>query len=261
MDLQTFGLYSGLLADGIAIVGIPYTAWQLYHSRQRDQQMQQEIAVQLNCNQSNTTINLPHKIKRQNLTRAELLGYLGMAVKKGDRFNLSYLKTAEFINQLKHIQESSKPETLKIPCGKMDDGALEITQFTNPNLPTPNPKSQIPMNKQQFQNRTKKLAVRTIKMTEALPNTRSANVIANQIIHSSASVAANYRSACRPKSKADMINKLKIVEEETHETLFWLEMLVETSLIPSEKLQNLIQGTNEILAMTVTSIKTLRKKS
>ncbi len=115
------------------------------------------------------------------------------------------------------------------------------------------------MDKKQFQNRTKKLAVRIIKMSEAIPATRAGDIIARQIIRSSTSVGSNYRAACRPKSKADMINKLKIVEEEADETLFWQELLIETDLMTQRQLQNLMQETNEILAMTVASIKTLRK--
>ena len=116
------------------------------------------------------------------------------------------------------------------------------------------------MDKKQFQDRTKKLAVRIIRMTEALPNTRAADVIARQIIRSSTSTASNYRAACRPKSTADMINKLKIVEEEADETLFWLELLIETNLMTKAKLKGLLKETDEILAMTVASLKTLRKR-
>ncbi len=116
------------------------------------------------------------------------------------------------------------------------------------------------MDKQQFQDRTKKLAVRIVKMTEALPDTRAADIIARQIIRSSTSVAANYRAASRPKSIPDMINKLKIVEEETDETRFWLEVLVDTNLMPLAKLPDLLQETDEILSMTIASLKTLRHR-
>ena len=116
------------------------------------------------------------------------------------------------------------------------------------------------MDKKQFQDRTKKLAVRVIKMTETLPHTRAADIIAKQIIRSCTSTAANYRAACRPKSVPDMIHKLNIVAEEADETLFWLELLIETDLIPQAKLQNLLQETDEILAMTITSLKTLRHR-
>ena len=98
-------------------------------------------------------------------------------------------------------------------------------------------------------------------MVDALPQSRSADVIGRQILRSATSVGANYRAACRAKSTADIINKLKIVEEEADETLFWQELLIEAELVPQARLAELITETNEILAMTVASIKTLRAKS
>jgi four helix bundle protein len=71
-------------------------------------------------------------------------------------------------------------------------------------------------------------------------------------------VGANYRAACRAKSTADFINKLKIVEEEADETLYWLELLVESKIISEANLTDLMQEVNEIIAMTVSSIKTSR---
>ncbi|MCA9950721.1 MAG: hypothetical protein KDE48_13820 [Anaerolineales bacterium] len=132
MDLQNITFYMGLIADTIAIIGIPYTAWQLYRARQKEKQMQQEISIRLDCSDTNQSIQLPIKIKRQNFTRAEILGYLGMAVKEGDRFNLNYLKTADFFQELKRIQDADRPETLIIPCGIMENGTNEIDQFANP---------------------------------------------------------------------------------------------------------------------------------
>jgi four helix bundle protein len=117
------------------------------------------------------------------------------------------------------------------------------------------------MNEQQFKNRTKQLGVRIIRMVDALPQSRSADVIGRQILRSATSVGANYRAACRAKSPADIINKLKIVEEEADETLFWQELLIEAELVPQARLAELIAETDEILAMTVASIKTLRARS
>jgi four helix bundle protein len=116
------------------------------------------------------------------------------------------------------------------------------------------------MNEQEFKNRTKQLGVRIIRMVDALPQRRSVDVIGRQILRSATSVGANYRAACRAKSPADIINKLKIVEEGADETLFWQELLVEADLVPESRLADLITETNEILAMTVASIKTLRGK-
>ncbi|MEH2248895.1 four helix bundle protein [Nostoc sp.] len=74
-------------------------------------------------------------------------------------------------------------------------------------------------------------------------------------------MGANYRSACRGKSTADVIAELSLVEEEAHESLYWMELIVEVGLLPLEKVSNLMSENTEILAMTVVSIKTLCNKS
>jgi four helix bundle protein len=116
------------------------------------------------------------------------------------------------------------------------------------------------VNEQQFKARTKQLALRVIHLVESLPQTKTADVIGKQLLRSATSVGANYRAACRAKSKADLIAKLGIVEEEADETLYWLELLVESGLMTVEQLKSLMQESTEILAMTVASIKTLRNK-
>ena len=116
------------------------------------------------------------------------------------------------------------------------------------------------MDEKTFKARTKKLAVAIIKRMDKLPNSRAADVIARQIIRSGTSIGANYRAACRAKSTADMINKLKIVEEEADETEYWLEILAETGITSKEQVADIHKETDEILAMTVTSIKTLRNR-
>jgi four helix bundle protein len=103
------------------------------------------------------------------------------------------------------------------------------------------------------------MALRVIKMVETLPKGMTASVIGRQILRSATSVGANYRAACRARSTADMIAKLKIVEEEADETLYWLELLVEADLVPERRLAPLMQEVNEIIATTVASIKTLRR--
>lgn len=116
------------------------------------------------------------------------------------------------------------------------------------------------MDEQEFKQRTKQLAIRTIRVVESLPQTSTAQVISKQLLRSATSVGANYRAACRAKSTADILHKLAIVEEEADETLYWLELLVEAELIPEVKLKNLMSETNEIIATIVTSIKTIRTK-
>ncbi len=116
------------------------------------------------------------------------------------------------------------------------------------------------MNEREFKKRTKQMALRVIKLVESLPNNMTANIIGKQVLRSATSVGANYRAACRAKSKADMLYKLAIVEEEADETLYWLELLVEANIFPEARLKNLMSEVNQIVAMIVSSIKTLRQK-
>ncbi|GIK43822.1 MAG: four helix bundle protein [Chloroflexota bacterium] len=116
------------------------------------------------------------------------------------------------------------------------------------------------MDEQEFKARTKKLGLRVIRLVEALPKSTAADVIGRQLLGSATSVGANYRAACRAKSTPDIINKLKVVEEEADETLYWLELLIEAEIIPEARLKELMTEADEIIAMTVSSIKTLRLK-
>jgi four helix bundle protein len=116
------------------------------------------------------------------------------------------------------------------------------------------------MDAQEFKRRTKQLALRVIKVVETLPNTMAGQVIGKQLLRSATSIGANYRAACRAKSEADMVAKLGLVEEERDETLYRLELIVEADLIPKTRLSDLMRETDEIIAMTVSSIKTLRVK-
>jgi four helix bundle protein len=114
------------------------------------------------------------------------------------------------------------------------------------------------MDEKMFKARTKKIAVAIIKQVDKLPRSLAADVIGKQVIRSGTSIGANYRAACRAKSTPDMINKLKIVEEESDETQYWFELLVEAGLVPQNQTADIYKETGEILAMTVASIKTLR---
>ena len=102
--------------------------------------------------------------------------------------------------------------------------------------------------------------LRVIRMTESLPRSRAADVVSRQLIRCATSVGANYRAACRAKSRVDFIAKLKIVEEECDESLYWMEMLVRSGLIAEDRVSSLIQDANEILSIVVTSIKTARSR-
>lgn len=114
------------------------------------------------------------------------------------------------------------------------------------------------MDEKTFKARTKKLAVAIIKQVDKLPRSLAADVISRQVIRSGTSIGANYRAACRAKSTADMINKMKIVEEESDKTQYWLEILVEADLVSKNQILDIHKETGEILAMTVASLKTLR---
>ena len=107
--------------------------------------------------------------------------------------------------------------------------------------------------------RTKAFALCIIKATEVLPRSRMADVLVKQLLRCGTSVGANYRAACRAKSTADFVNKLKIVEEECDESLFWMELLVEADILNQKKLGALMKEGDEILAIVVASIKTTRQ--
>ncbi len=117
------------------------------------------------------------------------------------------------------------------------------------------------MDEQTFKKRTKRFALDVIRLVETLPRTRAAEVIGRQLLRAGTSVGANYRAACRGKSASDVTAKLGIVEEEADESIYWLELLVESKTIPSERVDLLIKEANELVAMTVASIKTLRIRS
>jgi len=115
------------------------------------------------------------------------------------------------------------------------------------------------MDKLELKNRTKKFAVDIIKYSEKLPSTRPANIICNQILRSATSVGANYRAACRTRSRADFISKITIVEEEADESLFWLELLLESGIVKSDyEIQRMMKEADELVAIFVSSSKTAK---
>jgi four helix bundle protein len=106
--------------------------------------------------------------------------------------------------------------------------------------------------------RTQNLALRMIKLVESLPNTPTANIVGKQLIRCGTSVGANYRAACRGKSRADFIAKLGIVEEEADEVIYWIEILVKSDLVKQSKVENLLDEAKQILAIIISSINTAR---
>ncbi len=108
--------------------------------------------------------------------------------------------------------------------------------------------------------RLKIFALRIIKLSESLPNNITGKTLGNQIIRSGTSPGANYRSACLGKSDKDFLNKLKMVEEELDETLYWLELIVESGLVKPNLLDDLIQENQELFKIIASSITTMKKK-
>jgi four helix bundle protein len=112
----------------------------------------------------------------------------------------------------------------------------------------------------QIKIRTKQIGLEVIKLVDELPRKMSAWMISKQIVRCSTSVGSNYRAACRAKSDADFLNKLRIVEEESDETSYWLEILEEASLVETLRIETLKREVNEITAIIVASQKTIQNK-
>ena len=108
--------------------------------------------------------------------------------------------------------------------------------------------------------RTLEFALRVVRLCDSLPRARSADVIARQLLRSATSVGANYRAACRARSKPDFISKLGIVEEEVDETLYWMELLIRAGLVKKDRLEALMGEADEITAIVVASIRTARAR-
>ena len=111
----------------------------------------------------------------------------------------------------------------------------------------------------ELKGRTKHFAVRVVKLFRSLPRTDEARVIGRQVLRSGTSVAANYRAVCRARSKAEFIAKIGVVVEEADETVFWLELLVETGIVPQARMVDLLAEANELLAIFAASQHTAKR--
>jgi four helix bundle protein len=107
--------------------------------------------------------------------------------------------------------------------------------------------------------RTKKFALRIIKVSRALPRSPEARVIGYQLLRSGTSVAANYRAACRGRSGPEFLAKIGIVVEEADETVFWLEMLTEAGLVRADLLGDIISEANQLVAIFSASQLTVKR--
>jgi four helix bundle protein len=108
--------------------------------------------------------------------------------------------------------------------------------------------------------RTKRFALRVMKLVAALPADAVGKTIGSQLIRSATSVGANYRAACRGRSKAEFIAKLQIVVEEADECCYWLELIIEGSLLPTPKVDPLLDEANQLTAIMVTSRKSAQSR-
>jgi four helix bundle protein len=114
------------------------------------------------------------------------------------------------------------------------------------------------MTREEMKSRTKEYANRIVRVCGSLPNNWIAQTLGKQLLRSGTSVGANYRAVGRAKSNSDFVNKLRIVEEECDESLFWMELLVDNNLVKATRLRDLMKEADEILAIVVSSAKTAR---
>jgi four helix bundle protein len=109
------------------------------------------------------------------------------------------------------------------------------------------------MDKDELRRRTKEFALRTMKLVDLLPRSRSGRAVANQLVRSGTSVASNYRAACRACSKAEFIAKIGVVEEEADESAFWLELVLEHKLMQEALVRPLLREADELTAIMAAS--------
>jgi four helix bundle protein len=114
---------------------------------------------------------------------------------------------------------------------------------------------------QDLRDRTKSFAVRIVRLYRSLPYKADAQVLGTQLLRSGTAVAANYRAACRARSRAEWIAKIGIVVEEADESLFWLEMLIDCQLVSAKKLQALIKEGHELSAIFTASRHTAKTQT
>ncbi|MFL6542393.1 MAG: four helix bundle protein [Chthoniobacterales bacterium] len=105
------------------------------------------------------------------------------------------------------------------------------------------------MDKAELLGRTKAFSLRILKLVDAMPRTTSGRAIANQLVRSATSIGANYRAACRSRSRAEFAAKLGVVAEEADETLYWLELIRESKLLAESKISDLLREADELTAI------------
>ena len=117
------------------------------------------------------------------------------------------------------------------------------------------------MTEDELKKRTKQFVLRVIKLVNSLQKTQTAKVLGNQLLRSGTSVGANYRAACLARSQADFISKLGIVLEESDESLYWMELLVESDLVKPALMKNIIQEATELTKIFIASLITSKRNN
>ena len=117
------------------------------------------------------------------------------------------------------------------------------------------------MNEQELKGRTKQFGLRVMKLVASLPETSAGRAIGNQLVRSGTSVGANYRAACRSRSKAEFVAKIGIVAEEADESAFWLEMIMEGGLLKPDLVTALHQEAEELTAIFTASGRTAKQNN
>lgn len=117
------------------------------------------------------------------------------------------------------------------------------------------------MNESELKKRMKQFSLRVMKLVGSLPKTVEGRAIANQLVRSGTSVGANYRAACRSRSKPEFIAKLGIVEEEADESAYWMELIIEGGLMEKKLIEPLLQEANELVSIIVASRKSAASRN
>ncbi len=115
------------------------------------------------------------------------------------------------------------------------------------------------MNRDELKERTKEFALRVMRLVDALPKSTNGRALAGQLVRSGTSVAANYRAACRGRSRAEFIAKIGVVEEEADETALWLELIIADELLSDIKVRPLLDEANELVAIMAASYMSAQK--
>lgn len=117
------------------------------------------------------------------------------------------------------------------------------------------------MNSDELRGRTKQFALRIIRMSAALPRNRVGDILGRQVLRSGTSIGANYREALCASSRKQFVYALEIVVRETDETVYWLELITESSLLKPARIRSLLQEANELLAIFTATIRTTKRNS